>query len=371
MIKWIKSFLNSNESIESKAFNVILFVGLTVSIISAVTTYFEGIGLLATMSTLMCGVLVLIVMFTNYVLKLEYLSKVMLCYVINCFMMPVTFFACGGIDSGMPLYMICGLFIIAPLLTGRARGICFAISMVVHLGSIMLSYNYMAGAKPWFQYHTNILTTLDLKGRIVDVMASFLLVGLFLFSALVMMLKAYVKQRDIREELLAKLDDLSKKDELTKLYNRRELFNQLEDADLFKEPDYTVVMMDIDHFKVLNDTYGHLFGDEVLREVAGVLGAAVNEEVGEIAARYGGEEFALILRGSTLQEASKRVDEVRVKIGELRWEELPDVRVTISGGVVPAYGYENVTVLMSAADELLYDAKEAGRNRVFVMQGGL
>ena len=371
MIKRIKSLLSSDVPLESKVFSVILFVGLVVAVISTIVTHFEGLGMLATVSTLMCGVLILLVMILNYVFKLERLSKVLLCYIINCFMMPVTFFSCGGIDSGMPLYMLCGLFIIAPLLTGVERRICFVISMAVDLFAIIISYNYMEGAKPWFSYHTNILTDLDLRGRIIDMVMSFLLVGLFLFFAVCMMLKAYVTQRNIREELLSKLDDLSKKDELTGLYNRRELFRRLEDTDLFKEPDYTVVMMDIDHFKMLNDTYGHLFGDKVLRGVSDVLNGVVNEDIGEIAARYGGEEFALVLRGSSLAEASKRIDDARLLIGELRWEDYPDVKVTISGGVVPAYGYDNVTLLMSKADELLYDAKESGRNRVFVKQGGL
>ena len=85
MIKRIKSLLSSDVPLESKVFSVILFVGLVVAVISTIVTHFEGLGMLATVSTLMCGVLILLVMILNYVFKLERLSKVLLCYIINCF----------------------------------------------------------------------------------------------------------------------------------------------------------------------------------------------------------------------------------------------------------------------------------------------
>ena len=126
------------------------------------------------------------------------------------------------------------------------------------------------------------------------------------------------------------------------------------------------VLCDIDHFKNVNDTYGHPFGDEVLKAVAGVLLQAVRNV--DLAARYGGEEFALVLEDSNEKGGIKTAERIRKEIEALTFNHNGDtVQVTISLGlaIYPRDGEDKAT-LISRADQALYRAKQQGRNQVMV-----
>lgn len=129
-----------------------------------------------------------------------------------------------------------------------------------------------------------------------------------------------------------------------------------------------LLMVDLDHFKEVNDTYGHLFGDEVLRTVARVLAAEARSS--DVAARYGGEEFVIVLPETGLQGSQILAERVREEIARLRFQ-APDgttFSMTASIGLAcyPAQGINDVDSLLARADEALYRAKAAGRNRVVV-----
>jgi diguanylate cyclase (GGDEF)-like protein len=129
-----------------------------------------------------------------------------------------------------------------------------------------------------------------------------------------------------------------------------------------------VLMVDIDNFKALNDRHGHQVGDEVLRSVAGAIVAAVRED--DVPARYGGEEFAVLLRNPTRDVAVEVGERVRAAVGGLDLGRLDVPGVSVSVGVAiaddPNAPIESVIKL---ADEALYDAKRAGRDRVVAAQG--
>ena len=124
-----------------------------------------------------------------------------------------------------------------------------------------------------------------------------------------------------------------------------------------RTPPYTVLMMDIDHFKRINDTYGHDRGDRVLRGVAQIIKDSVREE--DIVVRYGGEEFMVILRNGTSLESAERIAErIRKRVQRARVDNLP---VTISIGIAQGDDLEQI---IKSADEALYESKRRGRNRV-------
>jgi diguanylate cyclase (GGDEF)-like protein len=163
----------------------------------------------------------------------------------------------------------------------------------------------------------------------------------------------------IQEELRA----ASHTDSLTGLYNRRYLFLRLtKEIDLVERYGHplSIVLFDLDHFKNVNDTYGHGVGDEVLIQAAAALGACIREV--DVAGRYGGEEFLLILPHSNAAEATDVAERIRVKLKGLTWSQ-PQLRVTISGGV-HEYRGEALDQFIDAADCNLYRAKETGRDRV-------
>jgi diguanylate cyclase (GGDEF)-like protein len=173
-----------------------------------------------------------------------------------------------------------------------------------------------------------------------------------------------VKQlQDELRQRNADLERLSRTDVLTDLYNRRNLEEVLNrthhDAVRRKEP-IAVLLLDIDHFKHVNDTYGHPVGDLVLVEFARRLRAKVRSD--GIAGRWGGEEFLVILPRADISEAAFVAERIRVAIAETPMTSTGhDITVTASVGCAEG-PCESVEELLRTADARLYEAKLAGRN---------
>lgn len=161
------------------------------------------------------------------------------------------------------------------------------------------------------------------------------------------------------------------RDGLTGLYNRRYLEETM-GRELLRArrigSSLAVIMADVDHFKKLNDTYGHQAGDDVLQTFAVYLKDAVRGD--DIACRYGGEEFSVILPGAGLDMAMQRAEALRAGLANLRVrigrETLPPITASFGVAIFPEHG-ESWEALLRAADGALYAAKRAGRNRVSVV----
>ena len=168
------------------------------------------------------------------------------------------------------------------------------------------------------------------------------------------------------------LKELANTDSLTKLCNRRCMFEILtreKDRSLRTGKPLSLAMIDIDHFKKVNDTYGHSLGDKVLIEFANQLELSLRPY--DQAARFGGEEFAMILPETSLEQAAQISERVRKEVSELSFaDELKDMRLTISIGVAPfpSPDIDTLDDLIREADHALYRAKETGRNRVELWQ---
>lgn len=175
-----------------------------------------------------------------------------------------------------------------------------------------------------------------------------------------------------RQEILAKQQELeaivseARTDMLTGLRNRR-LFNEELDRHFAQRQRqgvvFSLILIDIDHFKMFNDRHGHLAGDLVLRAVADVLTSQLREM--DIPCRYGGEEFAVICPGSTLQEAAVGAERIRQALADKSVSVKEDkLQVTVSAGVAEVAHSEIAEGLIQRADDALYSAKRAGRNCV-------
>ncbi len=161
------------------------------------------------------------------------------------------------------------------------------------------------------------------------------------------------------------LENLANIDGLTGLYNRRwmnEYFKrQINRAKSDKKP-LVLMLADLDHFKKVNDLYGHVVGDEVLSSVASVLPHQFRPT--DLLARFGGEEFAMILPNTPTDMALKIAERVRGAIASTRVEFYPEIQLTLSLGVATLRPDDDMNSLLSRADHALYQAKENGRNRV-------
>jgi len=166
-----------------------------------------------------------------------------------------------------------------------------------------------------------------------------------------------------------RLYEATVRDRLTGAYNRHFLDERLESEWAFAKRHGTrlsVLFVDADHFKKVNDTYGHAGGDAVLRSLAAVLLKSVRTE--DVVARYGGEEFILLVRGIAPDAVLQMAERVRADIAACKIEhEGKTIPVTVSIGVACHEAdkeAESIAALVARADAALYKAKEAGRNRV-------
>jgi diguanylate cyclase (GGDEF)-like protein len=164
-------------------------------------------------------------------------------------------------------------------------------------------------------------------------------------------------------EANAEITKLSLTDKLTQLSNRMKLDMTLEELKkLFKRyhQTFSVILLDVDHFKKVNDQYGHLVGDEVLKTISHILSSNIRST--DVAGRWGGEEFLVVVPNSDIDNAYQLAEKIRLAIEN---KEFPVVeRVTVSIGVSTYQRDETISELVSRADNALYAAKNAGRNMV-------
>ena len=173
------------------------------------------------------------------------------------------------------------------------------------------------------------------------------------------------------ETLQAQLREQAIRDPLTGLFNRRYLIETLdrEVAQAIRaSTPLSIIMIDLDHFKKINDTYGHKAGDVMLQTLGTLLTTKTRD--GDIACRYGGEEFIIVLPGASQTIAQRRAEQMRSTFEELRITYGGHIlSATLSAGVAefPLNGIDGETVLQDA-DKALYTAKSLGRNRVVVAE---
>ena len=167
------------------------------------------------------------------------------------------------------------------------------------------------------------------------------------------------------------LAELAACDPLTQLPNRRSLMSQLtqEVARVERrsaaEHELCVSMLDVDHFKRINDTWGHDAGDAILCRISNELRKIMRQ--GDFLGRFGGEEFIVILPESTLEAAQRTAERIQDCVASLSFPELPDgERITVSQGLAIYQPGERIETTLKRADEALYIAKENGRNQIIV-----
>ena len=165
----------------------------------------------------------------------------------------------------------------------------------------------------------------------------------------------------------AELERLATTDALTGALNRRRLFEvaaaELARAARYEHP-LCLAMLDLDHFKSINDRYGHAVGDEALRAVTAVVRERLRAV--DVLGRYGGEELVVVLPQTAREAALVALERIRAAVAELRLVSQPEARVHISGGLVQARHDETLDVALGRADAAMYEAKRGGRNRIVV-----
>ncbi len=192
----------------------------------------------------------------------------------------------------------------------------------------------------------------------------------FRFEELLLRLKRVLKERRLTKErnrILSKLENLAITDGLTKLYNLRHFYNLLEieiDRCIRYGHPLALLLLDIDNFKVYNDSYGHLEGDKVLIKLGQIINSCLRTM--DSAFRYGGEEFTIILPETTAEEANNVASRIKTAVEFENFFPEPEnvVTITISIGVTEYSNKEPLSKFIKRADQAMYLSKEKGRNTI-------
>jgi len=180
--------------------------------------------------------------------------------------------------------------------------------------------------------------------------------------------KELAARNDDLEHALRRIEELAMRDELTGVFNRRYLMETIKNEKHRCERSgsvFSICILDVDLFKNINDSYGHLVGDEVLQSIARVATGALRQT--DYFGRYGGEEFVLVLTGTMVDGAFITAERVRTRIEALRFPSInPDLRVTVSIGIADLRFNEDTELTFKRADDALYKAKQSGRNRCII-----
>ena len=209
----------------------------------------------------------------------------------------------------------------------------------------------------------------DTSAQEIDITIALFLLSITLFILLHRLTAEYNRILNIVKRANKNLEhinqDLHKKsitDPLTGIYNRRFIMDRLELMKEHKENlPISIIMFDIDHFKSVNDTYGHNFGDTVLVEISKLLNSKMRKT--DYFGRYGGEEFLIILKNAPSGIAQMRADKMRVAVEAMHWEH-EALTVTISCGVYEIHKHQSLKQALEKADMAMYHAKTHGRNQV-------
>lgn len=218
-------------------------------------------------------------------------------------------------------------------------------------------YRPITGTADYMYQNSTIIPLIDTKGRVEHIC-------LIIYDVTDTAVNKLAQQTANRQ-----LQELSRIDHLTGLYNRGywegRLIQEFKRFDRYELP-CSLIMLDIDHFKQVNDTYGHTVGDDVIRQVSRAMRAQIRDL--DIAGRYGGEEFGIILTGTNAEGASVFAERLRQTIEQMIvYTEGQQVQFTISLGISQLTEHiEDYRAWIERADQALYNSKEAGRNRFTV-----
>lgn len=268
--------------------------------------------------------------------------------------LPIQFFMYGGFSSSLTIYCFGAIFLCALHSNKAIRIILVLFAIAAFETTFILS---------WF--HPEWIAPVDPQTSFIDFCATFLLLSVGLAGTTSYLLSLYSENQKNKDILLNKLKYLAEKDPLTDLYNRRHFISYLTDTIWPRRENFFVFMYDIDNFKKINDTFGHPFGDEVLRKVSEVSHKVESVENGECAVRYGGEEFIHLIHAKSIEEAFAKAEAIREGVHAIFFEDKPEMKISISGGLADCTSkkFTNQNQVLSGVDALLYKAKSLGKNQ--------
>lgn len=356
LIKQLNSLFGEHLPLKERFFNFACLGGVFASILASLASYISNVGPIG-MSVCAVCILFFVVIFFAFHLSHKLTACIVACLVgLNGIIFPALYFTVGGIHSGMPIYFVMGLVFTVLMLDIKPMVVLLTIECIWY--ALVFRYSYL---------HPEVADSIFVMGNgiYLDQAMDFFVVGLSTATLVKILALCFEYQQKRTNELLKQLEELSVKDPLSGAYNRRFLLKYIESG-IAKHKEtrapISIIMFDLDKFKSVNDEYGHLVGDEVLKGFSQILINSCRNY--DVVARYGGEEFVLVMPGASEETAYARAEQIRKKVEITSFADEIDRPITVSCGVA---GYNltcrSVEEFLGYADEHLYAAKENGRNR--------
>ena len=383
-----------NISIRHRIFNAVFLVGICMSFSCSLMNYFLDLGKTATLITFACGVIT-VGLYAAFKISGNYeLLSLIIVILLSFVFSPTMWLVAGGTYTSIPYYMIINAGIIALLLIGLQRKIIFFLFALIVGALMVIEYQRPDLVE---MYESQLVRYIDLAfGLFICLFSIAVLIAVLMDSYMDEFRKSeqylatleeknkeieaknkmlekrnaeFIKAKEEAEKLNKllnaekdKLQMLSITDYLTGAYNKMHITSCLRaevEAAHKNQKKITVAMIDLDNFKKVNDTFGHLYGDYVLKKIASTI--ISNLRKNDILGRFGGDEFLIIMRDTGREEGYTMLERIRQKILEIEWEN--DLAVTISGGVVEVES-DDLDKLLKKVDRLLYKAKKKNKNLI-------
>lgn len=364
---------NDEIPLKHRMFNVVFIVGIFMSFSCALMKCFMGEDKAAALASFACGVIT-VGLYIAFRVSRNYNLLSLIGVIFSSFVFfPVMWLMTGGTFGGIPYYLIVNAGIIALLLTGQRRRIIFglfaaAVGVLLHIEYKFpdLAAVYKSPLDRQINYSFGLFVCLIsaavLIAALADGYAKELEKSRRSNAELIQVKEEAERLNRLLSEEKQKLHLISITDFLTGTYNRRFIMSYLNDeieASREKKRKLTLALIDIDDFKTVNDTYGHVYGDYVIERISRTIKSNLRQN--DIVGRYGGDEFLIILPNTGIKEGCAVIERVRRKVAELEWEK--DFSVTISGGLMEVED-DKTTGLLIMLDRLLYSAKHKGKNLI-------
>ncbi|MBO4445318.1 MAG: GGDEF domain-containing protein [Clostridia bacterium] len=357
-----KEAFAENVPTKKKFFYYVCFMSPLFSLLATITNLITGTvtgdnSSLGFWACVICTVCCLCLYPLSKLIKNVDILIYMSAFALNILVMPLLYFTVGGIDSSMPIYFVVGIVFSALMIEDRKTAV-----------AVLTTSFFWYAIVLYYDYHYDIasrFSVLDRPSQFLDTYLDFVVVSSCIAVLVKILATSFENQQVRSDKLLVQMEDLSVKDPLTGAYNRRFLIKYLDDSMRTAAENGTgiaIVMFDIDKFKRINDDYGHLVGDEVIKAVANLLMSSCRDY--DIVSRYGGEEFILVMPGASEEIAFNRAEQIRTRFETMKVSSSIDRPVTLSGGVaefVPSM--TSPDDFIKIADDNLYMAKETGRNK--------
>lgn len=337
----------------NRIFNIACLIGALFCLLSGLECWLASLnGILIAGNAFYTVVLVLAFYFSRFRGKFM-VSRIISIITLLIVYFPVLWFFNGGHRSAIPYFIPLFISFLTICVTSRrnTNGDQVVIGFIVFvfclevIGLIIVDFLH----PEWFYHYSDpVMQVVDISsGAIFAILGNFMIILAFV--------NMYYRQME-------KTEQLAIRDSMTGLYNHLYIVSRLEEeigrSARYQTP-LSIIIVDLDHFKKINDTFGHLMGDTVLKQVSKVIKSQCRtvDKIG----RYGGDEFLVILPETSMENASKLATRLRDSIQKLKFGQ--PVEVTISQGIAGYEQGETADAMIERADTNLYTAKNSGRNQ--------